>query len=50
MNEMGGFDNDATGLADFTCRVITIIRVINPDFRRPAFFLLRVLVFSALAM
>jgi hypothetical protein len=32
---------DAAGLADFTCRVIEIIRGINPNFRirRPAFFI-----------
>jgi hypothetical protein len=30
---------DAAALADLTCRVIKIIRGINPDFRRPAFFI-----------
>jgi hypothetical protein len=34
----GKSPNDATGLADLTCRGIEIILGINPDFRRPASF------------
>jgi hypothetical protein len=30
---------DATGLADFICQVIEIILGVNPDVRRPAFFI-----------